>query len=43
MMGELLQQAVGAASSLLLIFGGLAFWPLIRFGAGLAGGATEHQ
>lgn len=41
MMGELLQQSVGIASSLLLLFGGLAFWPLIRFGAGRAGGATE--
>lgn len=26
---------------LLLLFGGLAFWPLVRFGAGLAGGATD--
>ena len=28
-------------SIILLLFGGLAFWPLIRFGAGLSGGASD--
>jgi hypothetical protein len=28
-------------SIILLLFGGLAFWPLVRFGAGLSGGASD--
>lgn len=40
-MAALLQDILGAASALLILFGGLAFWPLVRFGGGLSGGAAD--
>lgn len=36
-----MREAFEIFSVILLLFGGLAFWPLVRFGAGLAGGATD--
>ena len=36
----MIQEALSVASALLLLFGGLAFWPLVRFGAGVADGAA---
>lgn len=39
-MAEFIQEAVGIVSSLLLLFGGLVFWPLVRFVAGIAGGSA---
>ena len=32
---------LSALTSLLMLFGGLAFWPLVRFGGGLSGGASD--
>lgn len=36
-----MREAFDIATAILLLFGGLAFWPLVRFGAGLAGGAAD--
>lgn len=36
-----MREALEIASIVLLLFGGLAFWPLVRFGGGLAGGASD--
>ena len=40
-MGSNMRDAFDIFSLVLLLFGGLAFWPLIRFGAGLSGGASD--
>ncbi len=34
------QEVLSGLSTLLLLFGGLAFWPLVRFGGGIADGAA---
>lgn len=34
----MLQEALSVFSALLLLFGALAFWPLVRFGSGIADG-----
>lgn len=36
-----MRDAFDIISLVLLLFGGLTFWPLIRFGAGLSGGASD--
>lgn len=36
-----MREAFEIFTILLLLFGGLAFWPLVRFGAGVAGGASD--
>lgn len=36
-----MREAFDIFTILLLLFGGLAFWPLVRFGAGVAGGASD--
>ena len=36
-----MREAFEIFSIILLLFGGLAFWPLVRFGARLTGGATD--
>ena len=36
-----MREAFEIFSIILLLFGGLAFWPLVRFGAGLTGGASD--
>ena len=36
-----MREAFDIATIVLLLFGGLAFWPLVRFGAGLSGGAAD--
>lgn len=36
-----MREALDIVAIILLLFGGLAFWPLIRFGAGLSGGASD--
>lgn len=36
-----MREAFDIFTILLLLFGGLAFWPMVRFGAGLAGGASD--
>jgi len=40
-MGAAVQEAFSVISALLVLFGGLAFWPLVRFGGGLSGGAAD--
>ena len=40
-MGSNMGDAFDIFSLVLLLFGGLAFWPLVRFGAGLSGGASD--
>lgn len=35
-----MREAFEIFTIVLLLFGGLAFWPLVRFGAGIAGGAA---
>ncbi len=35
-----MREAFGIFSIVLLLFGGLAFWPLVRYGAGQADGAA---
>lgn len=37
---EMVQEVLSGLSTLLLLFGGLAFWPLVRFGAGIEDGAA---
>lgn len=37
---EAVQEVLSVFSMLLLLFGGLAFWPLVRFGGGIADGAA---
>ena len=36
-----MREAFDIFTILLLLFGGLAFWPLVRFGAGVTGGASD--
>jgi hypothetical protein len=36
-----LREAFEIFSIVLLLFGGLAFWPLVRYGAGQAGGVAD--
>ena len=36
-----MREAFEIFTILLLLFGGLAFWPLVRFGGGLSGAATD--
>jgi hypothetical protein len=36
-----MREAFEIFSIILLLFGGLAFWPLVRFGSGLSGGASD--
>jgi hypothetical protein len=39
-MTGVLQEVLSGLSTLLLLFGGLAFWPLVRFGGGISDGAA---
>jgi hypothetical protein len=36
----MVQEVLSVFSTLLLLFGGLAFWPLVRFGGGIVDGAA---
>jgi len=40
-LAEYMREAFEVFTILLLLFGGLTFWPLVRFGAGVAGGASD--
>lgn len=39
-MAGLVQEIVGVLTAVIALFGGLAFWPLVRFGGGIADGAA---
>jgi hypothetical protein len=40
-MGAAFQTAISVVGAVLVLFGGLAFWPLVRFGGGVTGGAAD--